>query len=310
VAERDTDTDIDALLGDTFARVGESPKAAAAATQLQAQIAAARPPAPAPIDPRTLPVRFTRLKAFALSAAHYQLACQGDVNETIALRIGAGFHAELFRNRPVVCWPDRRQGKAWERFERHHRELGAVVLNEAEYRTEIAMVAAVKRHPRAMELLFDGTRTEQSIDWTLGDRACHSTPDAFHAAGDHQAELKSTRCAEPRWLAREALRRFYHAQTAFYDQPIERVTGRTPGEDRIVAVENVPPYNVTVLRLTDEVRELGAKLVHKWFEQLRGAELCNYYGGYVEADVDLELPSFESREPVTVEIDGQLVTID
>jgi hypothetical protein len=304
------DADIDALLGATIAKVGESPKVAAAAAQLQAQIAAAQPAQPAAVDPRSLPVRFTRLKALAQSAAHYQLACQDDVKDTIALRLGAGVHAGLFLNRPVVCYPDRRAGNAWKRFEKHHRELGAVILSPPEYRIETAMVAAVRRHPRAMELLFDGTATERRIDWSRGDRACRSTPDAFHRAGLHQAELKSTRCAEPRWLAREALRRFYHAQTAFYDEPIALETGRVPGEDRIVAIENVPPFCVSVLRLTDEVRELGAKLVHLWFEALRRAEHSNYYGGYVEGDVDLELPSFENREPVTVEIDGQLVTID
>lgn len=304
------DADIDALLGTTFAQVGESPKIAEAAAKLQAQIAASRPPLPTGVDPRKLPVRFHRLKALALSPAHYHLACQNEVKDTIALRLGAGFHAELFRNRPVVCWPDRRQGKAWERFEKHHRELGAIVLNEAEYQLELAMVAAVKRHPRAMELLFDGTRTEQQIDWQHGDRECRSTPDAWKASGARQVELKSTRCAEPRWLAREALRRFYPAQLTFYDEPIERVTGRRPSEGYIVAVENVKPHNVTVLRLTDEVRELGAKQCYLWFQRLRAAEHANYYGGYVEDDVDLELAESTTHEPVTVEIDGQLVTID
>lgn len=302
------DDDIDALLGNTFAKVGESPKVAEAAAKLQAQMAASRPPLAAEVDPRTLPVRFGRLKALALSAAHYKLACQGDVKNTIAIRLGAGFHAELFGTRPVVCWPDRRQGKAWERFERANH--GAVILTAPEYQLELGMVAAVKRHPRAMELLFDDTRTEQQIDWQRGDRSCRSTPDAWKASGARQAELKSTRCAEPRWFAREALRRFYPAQCTFYDEPIERVTGRRPGEDYIVGVENVKPHNVTVLRLTDEARELGAKQCYLWFQRLLAAEHANYYGGYVEDDVDLELPDYENREPVTVEIDGQLVTID
>lgn len=309
------DADIDELLGGTFAKVGESPKVAEAAALLQAHSAAARP-APKPlVDPRTLAVRFSRLKAWALSGRHYLLTCQGEIHETIALRLGAGFHAEVFQNRHVVAFPGRRQGKAWERFEKQHRELGDVIVSDDEYATTMGMVRAVKEHPRALELLFDGTTTEQRIDWARGERECRSTPDAFHLAGDHQAELKSTRCSEPRWLAREALRRFYHGQMAFYDKPIEMVTGRRPGEDRIVAVENVPPFNVTVLRLTDEARELGAKIVHKWFERLLAAELHNHYGHYVEADVDLELPEYELSDhehhaPVTVEVDGQLMTID
>jgi hypothetical protein len=326
VSDDSDDSDIDELLGATIARVGESPKVAAAAAQLEAQIAASTPVPRPLVDPRTLELRFTRLKAFAQSGRHYLQSCQDEVDESIATRmgvapgrpksvaiqIGAGFHAGLFLNRPVVCFHGRRQGKAWERFERRNRELGAVILSDAEYGKTTAMIRAVKEHPRAMELLFADTVTEKTLRWPHVDRACRRTPDAVHVAGDHQAELKSTRCAEPRWLAREALRRFYHAQMGFYDGAIEREIGRRPGEDRIVAVENVPPHNVTVLRLTDEARVLGDKLVHIWFERLLAAELHGHYGHYVEADVDLEVeaepPDFHA--PVTVEIDGQLMTID
>lgn len=309
------DADIDELLGSTFARVGDSPKVAAAAAELEAHIAAAAPAPPKLVDPRSLEVRFTRLKAWTLSGRHYLQACQGDVDESVAIRIGAAFHAGLFLNRPVRRFPGRRAGKAWERFQRRAADDDAVVLIDSEYAKTTAMIRAVKEHPRAMELLFADTVTERTLRWERGERKCRSTPDAVHMKADHQAELKSTRCAEPRWLAREALRRFYHAQMSFYDQPIERELGRRPGEDRIVAVENVPPYNVTVLRLTDEARELGDKLVHKWFERLLAAELHNYYGHYVETDVDLELPEyelsdFEQHAPVTVEVDGQLMTID
>lgn len=320
------DADIDALLGDTIARVGESPKAIAAAAELDAQIAAATPAARPLVDPRTLELRFTRLKAFAQSGRHYLQLCQEEVDESIATRmgaapgrpksvaiqVGAGFHGGLFLNRPVVCFHGRRQGKAWERFERKNRELGAVILSDAEYAKTTAMIRAVKEHPRAMELLFADTVTERTLRSPHGDRACRRTPDAVHVAGEHQTEIKSTRCAEPRWLAREALRRFYHAQMTFYDGAIERECGRRPGEDRIVAVENMPPYNVTVLRLTDEARLLGDKLVHIWSERLLAAELHGHYGHYVEADIDLEVESEapDYHAPVDLEIDGQLITFD
>ena len=308
------DADIDDLLDSTIARVGESPKVAAEAALLQQQVDASTPPPPPRVDPRSLPVRFTRLKQLALSAAHYEMICQeegaADKEESIALRLGAGFHAGLFLDRPVRCFPGRRAGKAWERFEARAREERAVVLIDSEYALVSGMINAVRRHPRAMKLLFDGTRREQRIDWSHGDRTCRGTPDAFETAGGWQAELKSARCTEPRWLAREVLRRFYHAQVTFYDEPIERVTARAPGEDYIVGVENVRPHNVTILRLTDKARDQGAKLCHLWMAALLQAEHSNYYGGYVEDDVDLELPEYEHHAPVTVEVDGQLMTID
>lgn len=304
---REDDRDIDALLGETIAKVGESPKVIEASRALQAMIDAKRGEAPKLVDPRTLPVRFSRLKAFSLSAAHYLLWSQDLTEETLALRMGSAVHAGLFLDKPVVCYDGRRQGKAWERFERHYLELGAVILNETEYRLAIGVIDSVRRHPRAMQLLFDGTVIEQRVDWMTGDRACRGTPDARTTL--RNADLKSARSTEPRWFAREAIKRHYHAQMSFYSDALEATNGRRPDEEYLIAVENVAPFNVVVLRLPDETREVGAKLCHLWFAQLLAAERAGHYGSYVEADIDLEIPHYD-HEPVSVEIDGQLVTVD
>ena len=303
---RDPDADIEAMLGGTLERVGASESVREASARLQTMIDAARG-APKPlVDPRTLPVRFTRLKAFALSAAHYLVACQDEIKNSIAIRMGAGFHAAIFENRPLVCFDGRRAGKAWERFQRAHLERNAVILNVKEYAIASGMVRAVQQHPRAMELLLDGTTTELGIDWAIGSRKCRSTPDAF--AARFLTDLKSTRCAEPRWLAREALQRHYHAQLAFYADALEADRGHLPDDEYLVCVENVKPFNVVVLRMPDATREVGRRLCGGWWQQLQLAEASGHYGGYVESDIDLELPVWDSLpEHQAVEIDGELV---
>lgn len=300
------DADIDAMLGDTFAKVGISPTVAAASRELERMLNAARGEPKPRVDPKTLPVRFTRLKAFALSAAHYELACQDGCDETIAMRMGSAFHASLFRNREVLCYEGRRAGKAWERFEKLADERNAVVLNEKEYAIAMGMVGAVRRHDRAMELLYDTTTLEMPLDWAIGKRACRSTPDSFQI-DTRLVELKSTRCAEPRWFNREALKRYYHCQLEFYADAIEHFGGKRPADSYIVAVENVAPYSVVVVRLPDEVREVGQKLNRIWWEQLQLAEELNEYRGYVEHDVELQLA--EDQEPLVLEVDGELMTI-
>ena len=291
--------------------IGEPQSVLAASARLQAMLDSAKGVTKPLVDPRTLPVRFSRLKAFALSAAHYLLWCQDDGEETLALRMGSGFHAALFANRELVCYEGRRAGKAWEQFELDHRERDAVILNEKEYAIAMGMVDAVRRHPRAMQLLFDGTTVERRIDWTFSERACRSTPDAFRSGpGGWNVDLKSTRCTEPRWFAREALKRHYHAQLGMYDDAIAADTGTRPMETYLIAVENVAPFNVVVLRMPAETREAAAKLLRTWWERLLAAETLNYYGGYVEADIDLELPPYELAETsdLAVEVDGELVT--
>lgn len=306
---RSDDSDIQAMFGDLIAQVGAPTAELEASAKLQAMIDAARSELPELVDPRALAVRFTRLKAFALSPAHYLHACQDQVDETLALRMGSGVHSGLFLNRPVVCFDGRRQGKAWERFEKTMLERHAVILNEKEYRLAVGIVESVKRHPRAMEILFDGTTTELGIDWARGARKCRSTPDSFRNDGRWSSDLKSSRCTEPRWFARECLKRFYPSQLGFYDGAIETVVNKVPDEHYIVGVENVAPFNVTIMRLTDETRELGQRLVTTWWEQLTVAEASGQYPGYALADVPLEPPTFENNTPITVEFDGQLHTI-
>lgn len=305
------DADIDALLGDVIGRVGEPQSVLEASARLQEMLDAARGATRPLVDPRTLPIRFHRLSQLGLSAAHYLLACQeDDSDETIALRMGAAFHAALFANRELVCYDGRRAGKAWERFERKCHERNAVVLNVKEYAIAAGMVAAVRRHNRAMELLFDGTTVEQSINWTFSGRACRGTPDAVGQRG--LVDLKSARSAEPKWFTREALKRSYHAQLVNYEHGLEAVHGVRVPESFIVAVENAAPFNVVVLRVPDETRLAADKLLRTWWERLLAAETLNHYGGYVETDIDLELPPYELAEVLDAEfeIDGHIVTAE
>lgn len=303
-----SDDDIDAMLGATIAKVGESAKVIALRSEVDSLFAEAQPVTPI-VDPRSIPLRYSRLKAMAQSPAHYLLACQDDTRDTVAIRIGAGAHAGLFENRPVLLYPRRRQGKVWEAFEARCSEERAVVLNEREYEIARGVIDSVRRHRRAHELLFDGTVTEQTIAWMLAGRACSSTPDA--ASPRRQVELKSTRCSDPVWFAREAVRRYYHGQMAFYDRALA-TRGPRPDENFIVAVENVRPYNVTVMRLTDEAREVGDRLCQQWLERVAAAESAGVYGGYVDRDVDLDALEHddENYPEIPVEVDGKLLTIE
>jgi hypothetical protein len=310
---RTDDSDIDALLGSTIAKVGESPKVLEAAAKLQAMDDAATRERKL-VDPKTLPLRFHRLKQFASSPAHYLHACQSENVEAayapLALRMGSGVHAGLFEDRPLICYDGHRDGKIWDRFRAKHEARRAVILNAREYSIARGIIASVRKHERAMALLFDGTTREETFDWDFLGRAARATPDAY-VPGGRNTDLKSTRCAEPRKFARDAIQRHYHAQLAYYDAALLEHAGKIPDEDFIVAVENVPPFNVVVFRIPDETLEVGARLCRQWFEQLAAAEASDYYAGYVESDVDLEIPSYlQEHEPVTVEVNGELVTVD
>lgn len=287
---RGDDADIDALLGTTIARVGESPAVLEASARLKAMLdAAAVEPAPV-VDPRSLAVRFSRLKLLNESPAHYFHACQqdeADFEETLPMRLGSGVHKMLLgQPGEVVLFDGHRSGRAWERFARGHE--GATILNAREWGEAAATVRAIRRNKDAERLILEDTIREQKLEWKHGSRACRSTPDA--RSPRWIAELKTTRSANPRWFHRDSFNRLYHAQVAFYDEAVEAATGRRVDELYIIAVETGGPRPVQVYRIPDELRELGTKTWRLMFERLLVCEAANFWPPYAQGIVDLEAP--------------------
>lgn len=259
---------------------------------------------PRDIDVSALPVRFSRLKLFALSAAHYRHSCSlgDDSGDSLALRLGSGVHA-IVLDKPVVRYSGRRAGAAWGEFVGEHADK--VILNDREWSEAQAMSSAIMRRREAMQILFCDTIVEKRIDWTFLGRACRSTPDA--RAPYHVAELKTGRTSHPALFVRDALRMHYHCQLAFYGDAIEHDTGVAPSKAYIVAVEKSPPYPVTILELTERALEQGRKTARLWFEQLLACEASNEWPEYSESVVPFDVPEFD--EPIELLVDGKSVEV-
>jgi hypothetical protein len=242
--------------------------------------------APALIDPRTVPARFSTLKMFATSPLHYLHAVQRGYDETLSMRIGSGSHAVLF-DQPYTVWTGKvRNGKAWDAFEAEHE--GELILNARELGEALAIASAIRANPLASELLFAaGAVVEQRIDWEWNGREFRSTPDVV--AGTACIDLKCLRSSEPSRVMWQSLKMFYHAQAALYRRAL-LATGRRIKDSYLVVVENKAPYPVTVLRFTDAAIDIGDRSCAIWLEQLRGCEAANHYPGYVQSIVDLDLP--------------------
>jgi hypothetical protein len=246
------------------------------------------------VDPRTMPLRFSRLKAMGQSPAHCLQAFQNDREETIATRFGTGAHALLF-GKQVEKWDQPakkgkgkapRNGEAWEEFKKKYPN--ATILNAKEHAKASALVTAIRWNEDARRLLFGpGSIAETPIMWEWGGRRCQSTPDVL--SPDAIVDLKTTRCAEPSRFQRDGMYRAYHAQLAFYRMAVEADRGiRLPCF--IVAVESVAPYAVTVLRLTDRALDRGEQLCHGWFERFRVCEQANAWPPYLQTVGEFDVP--------------------
>lgn len=257
------------------------------------------------IDPRALPVRFSRLKHMSASPAHYWQACQEDNEDTIALRFGRGFHA-LCLGTPVHRWTGKnRNSNEYKAFVAANPNVE--VMTEKEWDTAHRMFEAIQRHPLARELLFGaGSVLEESIEWTFGGRACSSRPDSRRGT-DVLVDLKSTVCAEPRRFSRDAVFRGYHAQFSFYGHAVADRFGAFPSSAFCVAVEKKKPHVVTVLELPKATLDEGEKAWRLWWERLMTCEAANHWPGYTDAIEKIEV--FEA-EGVSLIVDGEEVSFD
>jgi len=259
----------------------------------------------APIDPRELPVRYSRLKLIGQSPAHYYASCQrNEAEESLAMRLGSGVHAMIL-GEPVTRFSGRRAGKVWDAFEREH--AGTVILNDREWSEAERMSLAILRHDEASRLLLDGTEREQHLAWDYCGRACSSRPDAFKR-GSHIAELKTARSSNPRDFMRDAWRMGYVGQLAFYDDAHQALTGCRFPNAYLIAVEKSSPHPVTVYRLTERAMDLARRTTRLWIETLIGCEAINHWPGYSETTIDLDAPD-NDNEPIEIVIDGETAEV-
>ncbi|HEY1814855.1 MAG TPA: PD-(D/E)XK nuclease-like domain-containing protein [Kofleriaceae bacterium] len=249
-----------------------------------------------PIDPRTVPVRFSRLKNMAKSPAHYLAAVQEDADDSLAMRLGRGVHAMLL-GMPVVKFTGKqRRGKDWDSFKAANADKE--ILNANEWAQAEGMSTAVHRHRQAHDLLFAaGVELERTIEWELNGRKCTSRPDS-RRTNDLLVDLKTTRCSEPRKFSRDAQFMGYHAQFSFYGEAIRTETGRAPKDNYVVAIESKRPYVVTVLEVVPRTIAEGEKCWRLWWERLAVCEAANEWPGYTQ-----------TIEPFDLSDDGDTVLI-
>ena len=239
----------------------------------------------APLDP----VRFSRLKLFSKSAAHY--ACNAR-EETASLRKGSAVHSYLLGDADkVAVYRGKKRDPRVKEFQAFiEAHPGADVLNAREFADVDGMRRAILAHDRARQLL-DGIR-EQRITWSTAGRDCAGTPDVVHlhsSGAKVLVELKTSVSSSPGLFKWQGKRLAYPAQVAWYADGLERTMLYKPGpvtEIYVVAVESAAPYNVVVYPVTERLRVQARKQWRLWFEQLLNCEQSGNFPGYAESDVE------------------------
>lgn len=233
------------------------------------------------------PLRFSALKQFSKSPAHYAAYLQYGHDPTSGMDIGTAADIMILGGREVIAYPGAvRRGKEYDAFALEHD--GAFIITKKEYSQSHGIANAVAECPLAVAAL-DGARQRTHL-WTMNGRECRGTPDV--TGNGFLTDLKTSETSDPRFFHWKVKRFAYHAAAAWYQDGLLQCGIIAPNVF-CVAVEQAPPHVVTVFRLTEHVLDLGRRLYRLWFELLQVAEASREFPGYAQDIVDLDLSDDE-----------------
>lgn len=276
---------------------------------------------------RALPgLNFSALRHVATSPLHYRHARgTAETADTPALRVGRYLHALLTgepvrAEEPAIVYEGERRGNAWKAFAAEHAGEKIVTRKEAdrlaaEPDRAADMAEAIlnwrdENGKKIARYILEGARFEQAIQWTHAEtgQLCKARIDAIESlkftGGIVLSELKTTRSIKPAAFSREVETRLYYAQIGMYAAGVEAVVGAWPSAWSIV-VENIPPHDVVVYRVPDELLVPGWRAVEGWIRAVDAAERSGVWHGVAGGKVlDLERSAWAQVGEDVVGLDG------
>lgn len=243
------------------------------------------------------------LKLLARSPLHYINSKNTPRAETPSMKLGTAVHCAIlepdrFKNEYIQAPELDKRSKAGKEAWTELENSGKIILTAEEYNKALEMSSAVHKHALAGKLFTGGT-AEQSVYWRQPvfynntEILCKCRPDYVKNIknGTLIIDLKTTRNAATHAFKRQAFWDLeYHVSAAHYMTGLKAVIGKTPDAFIFVAVENEPPYAVSVFRASDEFLERGRVKAEEMYELYAKCSSENDWHGYPETIQYLDLP--------------------
>lgn len=254
---------------------------------------------------------YSSLKHLMRSPKHYRWALDHPMPPTEPMKLGSAAHTAMLEPERVgdfAIYDGVRRGKDWDSFCSNNRDKQILTVNQADYL--VKMCVAIRQSEGAMKYLAAPGPTEVSIVWR--DKGAHldckGRVDKLATVDGQRyiVDLKSCRDARPFKFGNEAYRLGYHIQDAMYHGGMYYLTGELLPVVTI-AIENVPPYDVVVYRVPDEVLQTGQDDYARLVKKLQECDRLNEWPGAYEQEQFLSLPTWAYGEEVDDLSDLQLV---
>lgn len=242
----------------------------------------------------------TGLKAILVSPLLYHHIELEGRPDTDTLRVGRAGHAAVLEPTRFLTtfarWDARRAGKEWEAFKALHEGRGCTVLTATQYENAVAMADAVRADRLAARLLDDPAgEAEVSITWRHAGTGllCKARLDFL---GRALVELKTARDPSPGLFSAAAARMHYAMQLACYAAAVESLKIELPPV-KVIAVQNVPPFDVVVYDVPDETMDVGVDELERALMMVAHCRRTNEWPGVARGEEQvLRLPAWASPD--------------
>ena len=253
-------------------------------------------------------INWSSLKWMRTSPLQYKWNREHPTEPTAAMQLGTAIHTLVLEpdefESEFVVWPRPRRGNEWKAFQDEH--AGKIILTETEATRARGAASSVRSHLIASKHLQTGAR-EKVITWTDPDTGlpCKGRADLVNG---HLVELKSSTDIQPYRFGNVAARLGYHCQLAFYEDGLAESGYELHGDTVLIVVQNTPPFDVAVYRITEDTIRAGRREYKQLLQQLLDCIASDSWPGICgDAELEFELPGWadSTDNPPSLTLGGQ-----
>lgn len=203
-----------------------------------------------------------------------------------------------FDKRYVVGPNCRRGTKEWTAFEDNNP--GKVVIKPDQYETAMRQADSVRRLPEARALLDNGV-AEVSAYWIDPDTGvlCRCRPDfvsPVNEGGVILADVKTFSDASPAEFSRQAGRKGYHMQAAYYTDGYGEAAKLLVHAFVFLAVETEYPYAACAMALDPDSEAVGRATYRALLQRYAACQATDRWPAYSDAIELITLPRYLMRD--------------